>query len=347
MSGKILSLLVLAALAWAGSAAGQPPVQPAAALPAPTDTNTVIVSVNGRDLTLGMVYWLQPNAPPQVIKQIADFWVTTQLLAAEAAQRGLTNSPKTQFLGQLSALQMYGRELLQQVQETAAVTEAEVADYYSKNKDTDPRLSEPERISFTHLLLKTQDEAQAALAQVKAGGDLRALARQLSKSFDAALGGVAQNLAVPFVKMRYSREVYDALAEAREGQVLGPIKTREGFEIARLDGKQPAMVKPLDAVKEQIKADLERRSRSTVVEKFIQALKAKAAPEIHKSEFLIQAEQLAPPMGPAGLGPHNPAPPAAPPPAVRPPPPSATPAAPAPPGATTSTQRFYKLPLLH
>ena len=70
-----------------------------------------------------------------VIKQIADFWVTTQLLNAEAVKRNVTASPKTEFMVQLRTMQVYGGEVIQQVQETATATEADVNDYYSKNKD--------------------------------------------------------------------------------------------------------------------------------------------------------------------------------------------------------------------
>jgi len=292
---------------------------------------------------MGMINWLQPNAQPATIKQIADFWVTTQLLNAEAVKRNLTASPKTKFLAQLSAMQVYGREVMQQVQETAAVTEAEVSDYYNQNKDTDPRFSEPERISFTHILLKTLDEANAAQEKVKAGEDMGALARQLSKSFDAAIGGAAKNLAANFVKMRYGKEVYDVLADAKEGQLLGPVKTRDGFEVVRFDGKLPAGPKPLESVKDQIKSDLERRAKSTSADKFISSLKEKAAPDIQKSDFLIQAEKLVPPMGAPGMGPRGGAPqPLS--------PPSSAPSAPGPkvsvtPGAASGTQQFHRVNL--
>lgn len=327
MSGKMLTVVVFTAMlgagsAWAGEAnaakqadapqavAATPTaaLAPAAAngptgpLQAPTDTNAVIVTVNGKSLTMGMVNWLQPNAAPAVIKQIADFWVTTQLLNAEAVKRNVTASPKTEFMVQLRTMQVYGGEVIQQVQETATATEADVNDYYSKNKDTDPRLSEPERFSFTHLLVKTLDEAQAALAKVKAGEDIGALARQLSKSPDAASGGAMKKMPASYVQMRYGKEVYAALAAGQDGQLLGPVQTKDGFEVIRHEGRLAAMVKPLDAIKDQIKGELERRAKSAAVEKFISSLKEKAAPEIQKSEFLIQAEKLVPAMNPPGLG---------------------------------------------
>ena len=219
MSGKMLTLVLLSGMFGAGrvlaveaneakpaeaakAMAAAPAATPAPAeatapkapLASPTDTNAVIVTVNGKSLTMGMVNWMQPNAEPAVIKQIADFWVTTQLLNAEAVKRKIASSPKAQFLSELSTMQAYGREVIQQVQEAATVTEAEVNDYYSKNKDTDP------------------------------------------------------------------------------------------------------------GMREQVKSTLERKVKSTVVQEFINSLKEKAAPEIKKSEFLLQAEKLAPVMGPSGMG---------------------------------------------
>ena len=163
----------------------------------PTDTNAVIVTVNGKSLTVGMINWLQPNAEPFVIKSIADFWVTTQLLNAEAVKRNIPDSPKAQFLGQLNTMQTYGREVMQQVQESTTVSEADIDDYCNKNKDTEHR----------------------------------------------------------------SRD--------------------------------------------QIKKDLEYKARAKAVQEFIKSLKEKSASEIHKSEFLLQAEKLAPSMGQPDMGGHG------------------------------------------
>lgn len=215
MSGKMLRLVVLTAisgtmLAWAEDTNSAKPVDvskgivappapsdavaPREMLVAPTDTNAVIVTVNGKSLTMGMINWMQPNADPAVIKQIADFWVTTQLLNAEAVKRNVTASPKAQFLSQLNTMQAYGREVIQQVQEAVTVTDAEVDDYVKKNKD----------------------------------------------------------------------------AESRS--------------------------------KDEIKIDLERRAKSKAIPEFINSLKEKAAPEIKKSEFLLQAEKMVSEMSPSGMG---------------------------------------------
>lgn len=114
-------------------------------LAAPTDTNAVIVTVNGKSLTMGMINWMQPNAEPIVIKSIADFWVMTQLLNDEAVKRNIPASPKAKFLVELSTMQAYGREVMQQVQEAATVTDAEVEEHYNKVKDTDQRTKDQVR----------------------------------------------------------------------------------------------------------------------------------------------------------------------------------------------------------
>jgi len=140
---------------------------------------------------------------------------------------------------------------------------------------------------------------------------MAALGRKLSRSSDANTGRAAKLLAASFVRMRYGAEIHDALLAGQEGQLLGPLKTKDGFEVLRHEGKVPARVKPFDTVKDQIRSDLERGKKSAAEEQFTHSLKEKAAPKIQKSELLLQTEKLAqtpgspaaPGMGPPGAGP--------------------------------------------
>jgi len=79
------------------------------------------------------------------------------------------------------------------------------------------------------------------------------------------------------VRQRYGQEVLDALLQSSEGQIIGPIKNKDGkYEVMRHEGKRAARVLELDKVKDQIKMTLESQEKKDAVEKLIKKLRENA-----------------------------------------------------------------------
>lgn len=142
-----------------------------------------------------------------------------------------------------------------QVAASVVVTEADLQDLYAQNRD---RYSVPEKRRARHILIPIEGgneaaarkQAEAVLAEVRAGKDFSALARQYSKdSGSAAQGGDLgwadrQAFVGPFA---------DALFAMQPGATSDLVKTEFGFHIIRLDGIEPAKVQAF----EEARLDLE------------------------------------------------------------------------------------------
>ena len=102
------------------------------------------------------------------------------------------------------------------------VTEEELKKYYDENQD---KLSAPETVSASHILVEEEDIAKLLLEKIQSG----------ALSFEEA---AKQNSACP------------------SGQNGGPIKTQFGYHIIRLDGKKEASTLPFADVKEELRQRL-------------------------------------------------------------------------------------------
>ena len=137
----------------------------------PTDADAVIVTVDGKSLTMGKINWIKPNADAASVQQISDFWLTTQLLYAEAEKRQIPESPKMQFLAAFSAQQANGHELVRLVREEITVSEPDVEKAFSEKDSADPRTRE--QIKQGLVGMAQTEAANSFITELKAGATNR------------------------------------------------------------------------------------------------------------------------------------------------------------------------------
>jgi peptidyl-prolyl cis-trans isomerase D len=149
----------------------------------------------------------------------------------------------------------YAELRVDQVAAGVVVTEADLQDLYAQNRD---RYVVPEKRRARHILIPVEGgneaaarkQAEAVLAEVRAGKDFSALARQYSKdSGSAAQGGDLgwadrQAFVGPFA---------DALFSMKQGDTSDLVKTEFGFHVIRLDGIEASKVQTF----EEARFDLE------------------------------------------------------------------------------------------
>ncbi|MDE2491291.1 MAG: peptidyl-prolyl cis-trans isomerase [Elusimicrobia bacterium] len=140
------------------------------------------------------------------------------------------------------------------------VTDAELKEAFAKNKD---RLGDPEEIHLRHILVKTQDEADKIVAEVKKGADFGKLAREHS----LAASGKASGGDYGFVPRGMLPDEIDQIAFAMSPGDIRTVPGPRGVHILQVLAKKPA--KP--AVYAEVKDDL----REMLLSKKIQA----AAPD--------------------------------------------------------------------
>jgi len=133
--------------------------------------------------------------------------------------------------------------------ETAS--DADIQSYYDQHIES---FTQPQRDRYSIIQTKTEAEAQAILDELKNGADFAALAKEKSSDIISARNGGDMG-------WLESSTTPDELKNAglrEKGQLSGVIKSSVGFLVARLDDIQPAQVKPLSEVRNDIVAKVEQ-----------------------------------------------------------------------------------------
>ncbi len=277
----------------AGISEIDPAVMESQPIPDPNYTSDVIITLGDKKLTRSQVSWLSPNASGQAqIAKVANWWLETELLYAEAQKRNITDLPRPCFLADIKKKETFAKELIAEVRISVDVKDEQVMAYYEQNKDTDPLLQREERISFSHIKTETIEQANAALERIKAGEDIRELAEELSIHRDAEAGGKVREYTHPMVVQLFGDDFFQALLAAEQDQLIGPIATDDNaYEIARHDGiteqknLSPAMAK------NKIRLRLRRSESNKAVVDLLESLKQKAADKIVRSPTITQTDQ--------------------------------------------------------
>jgi peptidyl-prolyl cis-trans isomerase D len=149
------------------------------------------------------------------------------------------------------------------VQSMVSVTDADISDYYGKNK---ARFTAPEERRLSHILVAVKKDASAAdkaaakakadaiAAEVaKAPAQFAAIAK--AKSEDPVSAEAGGDLGV-MVKDEFPAAVVEAASKLKQGEISPPVLSEFGYHILTVTGLTPAALKPLDAVKAEIAADL-------------------------------------------------------------------------------------------
>jgi len=120
-----------------------------------------------------------------------------------------------------------------------------------------------EEVHARHILVPTEDEAKAVLAELKKGADFAALAKEKSKDPGAAEGG---DLGF-FTKEQMVPEFAEVAFKLDKGQISDPVKTQFGWHIIKVEDKRTKPTPAFEQVKAQIDNYIAHRAQSEMVEK--------------------------------------------------------------------------------
>ncbi len=129
------------------------------------------------------------------------------------------------------------------------LTEDEIQAYWDKNK---ANYETSEQLRASHILVKTEDEAKAVLAEIEAGGDFATLAKE--KSTDTGTASKGGDLGW-FGAGTMVKEFEDAAFALQVGQHSGIVQTQYGYHIILLTDRKPATKPELADVRDKVVAD--------------------------------------------------------------------------------------------
>jgi parvulin-like peptidyl-prolyl isomerase len=153
--------------------------------------------------------------------------------------------------------------LVQKVQDEAVgelePAEEEVEDFYEENKET--QFTVPEQRCIRHILFTEDqgDKAEEVKRELEDRGDFEELAREnsqdpVSRENGGDLGCQAKGAFTP--------EFDDAAFGAREGEIVGPIKTEFGYHVLEVTEIRAENERPLEEVAPEIEEQLSRQRRA-------------------------------------------------------------------------------------
>jgi peptidyl-prolyl cis-trans isomerase C len=144
--------------------------------------------------------------------------------------------------------------------------------------DATKQMAGEKEVRARHILVETEDEAKAILAELRKGTDFAELARLKSKDPGAAEGG---DLGY-FTKDQMVPEFSETAFRLESGQLSDPVKTAFGWHIIRTEDKRDRPVPAFEQVKDQIETFVIRKAQSEMIAKLregakIERLEAKPA----------------------------------------------------------------------
>jgi peptidyl-prolyl cis-trans isomerase C len=230
--------------------------------------DVVVAVVNGQKVMRSEVEMMAASLPPQyrqmpmqlIFPALLDQVINTKLLAGEGRKAGLQNDAEVK-----RRMTMIEDRLIQDAYEqkeiAKLITPAALKARYDKQVAGMPP---EEEVNARHILVKTEDEAKAIIADLKKNADFAKLAKE--KSTDTGSGANGGELGW-FKKADMVGEFAEAAFKLKKGEVTAaPVKTQFGFHVIKLEDRRPAKPPTFEDMEDELRTQMEREIGSQMVD---------------------------------------------------------------------------------
>lgn len=248
-----------------------------AALAASAHAQTSVTKVNGVTIPPQRVEFFVRNVvaqgrqdTPELRNMVREELINRELLAQEAARRGLDKNPEVAVQLDIARQEILMGSLMRDVVKGGAVPEDTVRKEYDRLKG---QLGSRE-YKARHILVDKEDEAKEIIAQIKKGASFEKLAAEKSKDPGSKVRGGELDWSAAG---HYVKPFGDALGRLKKGQMTdAPVQSNFGWHVIRLDDDRPTKVPPYEQVKQNLQQQLTQQAQKQAYEKTIADLRAKA-----------------------------------------------------------------------
>jgi peptidyl-prolyl cis-trans isomerase C len=215
--------------------------------------------------------YLKPMAQtPEGKKELLDSMIVRELVLEQAKKDGVDKSKEVVArMEDLKKRVVVEAFLKKKIEQEVKISDADMKKFYDQNKD---KFKTTEQVRASHILVKTEKDAQDILAQLKKGASFEELAKKNSTDATAAKGGDLGWFSKGSMVPEFEKTVFSL----KEGELSGIVKTPYGFHIIKLTGKRPAGIRSFDEVKDQIKTAMLPNMQQEVFQKLKENLKKTA-----------------------------------------------------------------------
>ena len=221
------------------------------ALPASAqDASTVVATVNGTDITIGHMIVARASLPEQY-QRLPDEVLFDGILTQLIDQELLAQSASADDLAPYVTLSLDNeRRSLIAGDTINSLLEAEITDDMLRSMyETEKEEAAPtEEYNASHILVETEEAAQAIKAEIEGGADFAAVAREKSTGPSGpnggSLGWFGPGAMVPS---------FEAAVVALEvGQVSDPVETQFGWHVIKLNETRTQEFPSFDELRENL-----------------------------------------------------------------------------------------------
>ncbi|MBO6866646.1 MAG: peptidylprolyl isomerase [Thalassococcus sp.] len=230
--------------------------------------DTVVATVNGVEIKLGHMLMVRAGLPEQY-QQMPDtvLWdgildqLIQQEVLAQQPEAVETNRVKLALENERRAL--VASERLAVVSQDLVTDEAIEAKYAELFGSVEPKLE----YNANHILVETEEEAAALVAELEGGADFEALAKEKSTGPSGPSGGALGwfgegQMVAPFEQ---------AVMELEVGAVSAPVQTQFGWHVIKLNETREQGAPALEEVREQIAGQIEQEGVQAMIKEYVDA----------------------------------------------------------------------------
>jgi peptidyl-prolyl cis-trans isomerase C len=195
-----------------------------------------------------------------VYPQLLDYVVTGQLLLTEAKKANLAEDPQVKAAVRLAEDNILEHTYIER-QIAAAVTEDAIRKRYDETIKNQPG---KEEVHARHILLASEADAKAVIAEIKGGAKFEDVAKAKSKDPSAAqnagdLGFFSKEDMVP--------EFADAAFKMKPGEISDtPVKTQFGWHVIQVLERRTAPPPSFEESKASIATELRNQAAQKIIE---------------------------------------------------------------------------------
>ena len=227
------------------------------------DAQTVVATVNGTDITLGHMVAMRERLPAQY-QQLDDqtlFDGILEQLVQQAALAASTDglSRRGELVLENERRALAASEAIETLAADAVTDEAIQAAYDEAYGSAGPATE----YNASHILVETEEEAQALIEKIEGGADFAEVARESSTGPSGPSGGELGWFTAGQMVPAFD----EAVRGMTTGELAGPVQTQFGWHVIKLNDTREKDAPSLDEVRDELTAIVEEQAIADLVAK--------------------------------------------------------------------------------
>ncbi|MBI60095.1 hypothetical protein CL657_02625 [bacterium] len=246
-----------------------------------------VVKINKENITRDQIQNRFNNLPEQLRAQIPqdqqgqyviNQLIQDEILYQEAVKNTLNlNKDYQDYVKALTSQFEYQKKqglielyIKEKIDANIKISEQEVVEAFEKNKET--VFNAYDEVTISHILVKTEKEANQVYNQLAKGQNFKNLAKK--KSIDEGTAENGGRIPGKFNEKNISKEFFKPIFSLKyKGKFTKPVKSDAGYHIFRLDDKSKVKAKKYDEVKDFIKNQIFISKRNQEISTFLDSIK--------------------------------------------------------------------------